>query len=314
MKRMLFITLLTSVLFTFPTMSKAQEGTWTLAQDRPSNGAMMASAVVDGKIYTIGGMCLTGCGSGNWGSREVNAYDVAADTWEQRDLMPDGTGRARARAAAVDGVIYVFGGSSERELPAPLPTALAYDAATDTWTDKADLPAPVQAPGVIGGYDVCRACLRVDGDEGVSSTSVYEYDPVSDTYTPKQDMPTPRGPGATAVFEGKIYVFGGIEPQLGDARLDVVEVYDPAIDAWTAREPMPSARGEFGVAVVHDKIYVIGGEENVTDVLDRVDIYDPTTDTWVVDQAPALVAPRSQLSVEVVNDKIMPWEGGMGAA
>ena len=308
MKRMLFITLVASALFTVPTMGKAQGGTWTPAEDRPRPGAEMASAVVDGKIYT---MNTVRAAATSWGGREVWAYDPATDSWDMKALAP--TGRTNARAAVVDGVIYVFGGANDPYFTAPLPTVQAYDPATDSWTVKADLPTPVQVPGVaavngkiyvIGGVDFCRFCVGQDGEEGKAYTNVYEYDPVSDTYTPKQSMPTPRGVGGTVVFEGKIYTFGGFEPTLGDVRLDVVEVYDPAIDAWTTRGPMPMTRGDMGVAVVHDKIYVIGGTRGQDQQLDRVDIYDPATDTWAVDQAASLSGPRAGLSVEVVDGRI----------
>ena len=59
MKRMLFITLLASTLFIFPTKGQAEGGTWTLAADRAARGGAMASAVVDGKIYTMNSVFLS---------------------------------------------------------------------------------------------------------------------------------------------------------------------------------------------------------------------------------------------------------------
>ena len=166
----------------------------------------------------------------------------------------------------------------------------------------------------MGGYEFCRAChgQGFDDEEGGVSASVFEYDPVSDTYTAKQDMPTPRGPGGTAVFEGKIYTFGGNDPKRGDVRLDVVEVYDPAIDAWTTLSPMPMTRMGVGIAVFDDRIYVMGGEQSADQRLDEADIYDPATDSWAAGQVPPLSGMKSHMSVEVVNDRIYViggWDG-----
>jgi len=120
--------------FAPPLAPQAEGGTWTQKADMPTARYIPGSAVVDGKIYVIGGAPVS-----HGATAAVEEYDLATDTWTRRTDMP--TARQGAAAAAVDGVIYAIGGSEG--LPAgdrDLSTVEAYDPATDTWATKADMP------------------------------------------------------------------------------------------------------------------------------------------------------------------------------
>ena len=80
--------------------------------------------------------------------------------------------------------------------------------ATDTWTEKADMPTPryglcARAAGgkiyAIGGVDDVPEIVAV----------VEEYNPATDTWTQKANTPTPRRFMSSAVVNGKIYAVGG---------------------------------------------------------------------------------------------------------
>jgi len=91
-----------------------------------------------------------------------------------------------------------------------------------------------------------------------------------------------RSHPATAVWGGKIYVFGGGGPRF--ASLNTVEVYDPQADRWELVSPMPTLRSGAVTSVINDKIYVVGGGFCKPDgkfrFLPTTEIYDPATDTW----------------------------------
>ena len=71
----------------------------------------------------------------------VEVYDPATDGWSRKTDMP--TARSFAGTAVVDGKIYAMGGSAGARLNEPaLAVVEMYDPATDTWTRKADMPAP----------------------------------------------------------------------------------------------------------------------------------------------------------------------------
>jgi N-acetylneuraminic acid mutarotase len=121
-----FIFILTSLmligLLGTASMSLGVGDTWTRKADMPTARYIPGSAVVDGKIYVIGGAPV------RFGiTAVVEEYDPATDTWTRRADMP--TARQGVRAAAVDGIIYAIGGAKPGR---DLSTVEAYDPATDT--------------------------------------------------------------------------------------------------------------------------------------------------------------------------------------
>jgi len=246
-------------------------GTWTQKADMPTARELAGSAVVDGKIYVIGGATVS---MGH--TAVVEEYDPATDTWTKRADMP--TARQGVVAAAVDGIIYAITGNRGRELS----TVEAYDPATDTWTTKADIPSPrnQSAAAVVDGI-----IYVIGGQFGVGNVEVLSaveaYDPATDTWTTKADMPTARYWHAACVVDGRIYVSGGSPVWNSDICLPTVEVYDPATDTWTQASDMPRSRISHTATVVAGKMHIIGGAdpERGENVL-TVDVYDPATDTW----------------------------------
>lgn len=111
------------------------------AQDRPKEAPIPrwahAAAVLDGKIYVIGGV-----GADNEPISSVEVYDPATDTWGVCAGIP--TPRALFGASTVGGKIYAVGGTT-MGLDS-LPVVEAYDPATDTWSRRADMPTPPQLP------------------------------------------------------------------------------------------------------------------------------------------------------------------------
>jgi hypothetical protein len=96
-----------------------------------------------------------------------------------------------------------------------------------------------------------------------------------DQWITKQDMPNPKADGSAAVYNGKLYVFGGYNQGAGDARCETY-CYDPAANAWTQKASMPTARWGLIAVELNDKIFVFGGTSNVNEV------YDPASDSWMV--------------------------------
>ena len=72
-------------------------------------------------------------------------------TWTPRAAMP--TPRQGAAAAAVDGILYVIGGSSSHLIQDSGRVVEAYNPKTDTWSTRAPMPTPRgrMAVGVIDG-------------------------------------------------------------------------------------------------------------------------------------------------------------------
>src|SRR5512134_366494 len=74
--------------------------TWTRKANLPTPRVSLATCVLDGKIYAIGG-ATTGNSAG---LRTVEAYDPAVNSWTARAAMP--TARGWFTCEAVNGKIY----------------------------------------------------------------------------------------------------------------------------------------------------------------------------------------------------------------
>ena len=285
-------------------------GTWTQKADMPTARYVTGSAVVNGKIYVIGGAPVR-CGI----TTVVEEYDPATDTWTTRADMP--TARQGVAVAAVDGIIYAIGGwegNIATCLGNMLSTVEAYDPAKDRWTRKADMPTPrtLSAIAVVDGI------IYVIGgwnDPWVLST-VEAYDPAADRWTRKADMPTARYQLAACAIDGRIYVSGGgtkpsrIAPDF--APVPTVEVYDPAADTWTQASDMPRTRLLHTASAVAGKMYIIGGVDFVGGVLPfSVDVYNPARDAWTA-AGDRLPTTRCGLTAAVVDGKIYTIGGFTG--
>lgn len=87
---------------------------------------------------------------------------------------------------------------------------------------------------------------------------------------------------AAEVFNGKLYLFGGLSRGEGK-----VQIYDPMTNTWSLGADMPFAAGSSSSAVIDGQIYVAGGIVG-SSTTNQVAKYNPATNTWT------LVAPMKQ--------------------
>jgi N-acetylneuraminic acid mutarotase len=92
-------------------------------------------AVIDGMLYAIGGEGVDGYSLGT-----VEAYDPATDTWTPRQSMPNS--RGAFGIGVINGAIYVAGGANSSDSSFTYLSNLdRYDPRTDTWSERASMPA-----------------------------------------------------------------------------------------------------------------------------------------------------------------------------
>ncbi len=115
------------------------------------------------------------------------------------------------------------------------------------------------------------------GDATVAT--VEAYDPDARLWTACAPMSTPRAFAASAVFDGKVYVFGGLDA--AGKSLDTVEMFDPERGSWIARASMGQPRSRLAVAKHFHQIVVAGGTGVENENLAKVRVYAPKTNTWL---------------------------------
>jgi N-acetylneuraminic acid mutarotase len=268
------------------TTTPPTENTWT--QKTPMHEARQGFgvAVVNGKIYALGG-----------GTQSVEEYDPKTDTWTYKTSMP--TERSYFATAAYQNKIYCIGG----QLRNASLTAVneVYDPATDTWENKTPMPvAKLSEPAnVVNGKIYLIGGLP-------NNTLNQAYDPETDTWSTKESMPTePAGP--SGVYDGKIYVTGGYFDMGTGSWVTKTQIYDPNVDTWSSDSPPPESFGYASVGVTTGnmapkRIYVISSLFELSYVF-STQVYDPETDSWI--SGAIIPTPRLDgYGVAVVDDLV----------
>jgi hypothetical protein len=263
-----------------PAFSSADvaEDSWASKAPMQMARSDLGVAVVNGKIYAIGGRVLVYQDQSRVESKEVNTneeYDPAANTWTYKKSMP--TPSSLFAIAVYNDKIYCMGSGKNQ----------VYNPANDTWENKTAMPTE----RIMASANVVNGKIYVIGGHP-NETLCEVYDPETDAWTTKPPLSTSMF-GPSVVYNDKVYVIWGwtkiYDPATNEVsfgepppaefyvwsasvttgfmapkRMYVFsgganQVYDPEADSWTDGAAVPTSRGEFAAAVVDDLIYVIGG-------------------------------------------------------
>ncbi len=268
---------------------------WRTLPDAPTARLMMAWAVLNDKIWIMGGLrngvALT----------TVESYDPRTGAWETGPPLP--IPLHHAAAATYRGEVVLLGGASENladasnkvfalrsgnwvELPSLTHARAAPAAAVvgdklvvaggqnakqlvpqtevfdgSSWKDAADMPTPREHLAAVsdGTYVYTIGGRFLSSDK--NSAAFERFDAASGKWTKLVGMPTPRGSYGATYIDGRIVVVGGEEPTMV---LNVVEMYDISDGKWSTLAPLPTARHAEVVATVGNTVYVIGGANRPT--------------------------------------------------
>jgi N-acetylneuraminic acid mutarotase len=294
------------------------ENSWTSKAPMPTARGGLGVAVVNGKIYAIGGSTIQVKESRyvSGGVVGVNEeYDPATDTWTTKASMP--TPRAFLAVAVYQNKIYCIGGSSgdstiNGELEQITDVNEVYDPATDTWTTKSPMPMPnskVQANVVNGKIFI------LGGNDDPTFNQV--YDPESDSWTTKASIPIGTYLFGSAVVDDKIYALVYFSNTTGFN--SKIEIYDPLTDNWSSgaggRHDFSSGAAATTGIIALKRLYVFTGWATMATNGDGTgsqpfggnpaesnQIYDPTNDSWTL----GAVKPTNRIDfgVAVVNDTL----------
>ena len=111
--------------------------TWVEGPAMPREVNHLASAVLDGRIYAVGGE--HGHGVSQVSHRDVQIYDPSTDAWSVGQMMPEAASHIEAAMVEVDGALWVLGGQTPGRRNGR--GVYRYDPAADAWTLHTALPS-----------------------------------------------------------------------------------------------------------------------------------------------------------------------------
>jgi hypothetical protein len=297
-------------------VSAASPNSWASKAPMHVARSDLGVAVMNGKIYAIGGNTESGYrpnSEGNdykalgWIVATNEEYDPATDSWTFKTPMP--TPRYKFAIATYQNKVYCIGGITNWVSGEISYTGAneVYDPATDTWETKTSMPTATSAQAnVVGGM-----IYLVGG--GSNETLNQAYDPAIDSWTMKKPVPSALGlhppPNALSTLvssfvDNKIYA---ISYSLSSSQN---WVYNPSTDGWSPVESSPSsflegsnwwsqAAGATTGVMAAKRIYVFFGRYPYSTLLPTL-AYTSSINAWAV--AAAVPTYRQNFGVAVVKD------------
>jgi N-acetylneuraminic acid mutarotase len=211
------------------------------------------------------------------------------NTWTTLQPIPGEA--ALARAATLNGIIYVVGGygnGTDRVLEGR--RVQAYRVATNAWSTRRPLPS---AKYGVNGVSALNGRLYVTGGFNslteLPTKTVHTYNPATNSWVRKADLPAATAGGAQAVIGGQLYVYG--TTRNGGHFL---WRYNAANDTWITRRTPPSTHLLPTAGVIGGKLYLAGGlvSNSGPDNM-ALHVYNPATNSW---------ATRAPLSERMVGN------------
>jgi hypothetical protein len=236
----------------------------------------MAYDSYNNKVVLFGGLDSTY-------NDETWVYDVATDTWTQKNptLKPSGRVRTGMAYDSANKKVVLFGGYDSTIYG----DTWVYDVALDTWIQMNPSTKPSARQIHAMAYDSANnKVVMFGGYDGSSSLNdTWVYDLASDTWTQKNpSIKPPARTKFTMVYDSynkKTVLFGG---GISSGRTDDTWVYDLVSDTWTQKNPStkPSARMEHIMAYdsLNKKVVLFGGYDGSYD--DETWVYDVASNTW----------------------------------
>ncbi len=264
-----------------------------------------SSAVVDNKLYTIGGAIdfFNGVDIVPKAIDTVECFSFVDSTWTIISPIP--TARFIAAAATIDKKIYVIGGRSVEEM---YNTIEIYNTETELWETADTMPfvrfghaACVINDSIylFGGY--------INGNNGPEIVnSIHAYDPKTGEWSLKSNMLNTRAYHQVVLRGDSVFILGGMNEL--DA-LSSVDIYNHGNNSIVPGTDMLFGRMHFGAALLKNNIYVFGGSISVLspNILTNVEAYNPDSNSWIVRKS----LPSSQHAFGTcVNKGVLYLSGG----
>lgn len=235
--------------------STAPSNTWQMLASPPVSAYDCSGFVIGDTVYYVPGIVL-----GEKGGRNLYAYDLVKNKWVSKGALPFSP-RVLSTSFSLNGKGYIMlgrlGSSSNDE---NTDEVWEYDAATNTWAQKASCPSKMHsAAGFLLNDKLYVTMGKLSASNGYGLVgAMYEYDPLTNIWTTKATShPFPNfeayGFGNSYVHNGRGYIYAGAYKYFPFSE------YNPEADTWaTFGSTVPGSVKPTGTyAVMNPKSIVI---------------------------------------------------------
>jgi len=234
----------------FLAVTPAGADSWEVRGDVPEGDYIVEAVVAEGRIFAFG---ATPSGSEARTYEFIPGATPAEDVWVPRAPKPDPP-IGNHRAAVLDGLIYLPGGSLASGLSTDGMTA--YDYAADTWRVQPTLPEEVNSYALA----LLDGKIHIAGGCCTDGAALQIFDPATGWATSSARLSDWRNGPAGAAAGGRFFTIGGFRTPGGPgSRVGTVDVYSPDTDSMETWTDMAIGRDGHDTIVCGDYIYVFGG-------------------------------------------------------
>jgi len=213
--------------------------TWETLNSMSAARQGLASSVLNGKLYAIGGVNL----------KTVEIYDPLTESWSAGVALPSEVNTGTA--ITVDDKIYLIGGRNASYQN--INQVLCFDPSTNQWQAKANMPTTRYAAKLVWFENRIWA---IGGSDGRPSNQVKSYNPSDNSWQTETFLTSIRNCPIAWVTSGKIFVAGGSNGSF----LNSIEIYDPRTKKWSNAGNLPENKYAADAVVLNEKVFVIAGQ------------------------------------------------------
>ncbi|XP_046596989.1 uncharacterized protein LOC124294665 [Neodiprion lecontei] len=235
-----------------------------------------------------------GC-TGNTG-KDMYRFKPEENSWEFVGEIPEP--RHHHSVVYLKGRVYLVGGADPREddiqKKSPVVgTVWSYDPAGRIWFNEPGMLTPRQNFSLVVSHGKMFAIGGQDRN-GMALRTVESFDPIECVWRKVRPMFTARIGPASAKYQNRIWVAGGMTKSKKEPLSREVECYDPLENLWLKAAALRSPRCFASMYVVSGCLYVIGGAgkspkvENGTESIDSIDVWDQDGCTWCLQASMAI--------------------------
>jgi N-acetylneuraminic acid mutarotase len=231
-----------------------------------------AGATLGNRIFILGGIDSTGVVTAS-----VQSFDVGKDSWAT--YAPLTMGRALHGAAAVNGRLYVFGGTTSG---GPTRTVEIYEPSRNAWTFGPEMPIGRWGHSALGiGNDIFLVGGYVRDDQGSRPTPQIDvYSTTARSWRSLTPLKESVHQPALVTIGAEFYILGG---RTGAGRAQTATArclaYNPRTGSTRTIPPLSTARA--GAKAIRSGKYIllVGGVE-AHSLSSTIEVYSINGGTW----------------------------------